>query len=126
MEISAIPPGSRSGGPECLFRNLEEAPALAPLILGRRPIKRAGVPGVNQHVVIEHVGQNTLMVGGFPIRSLFRLRVAGSQEADPALAGAGALSPGRLWAARGRIGRAAWRMFPSGRAVIRRAGISLP
>jgi hypothetical protein len=55
------------------------------------------VLGVGQHVAIEHVGQNTLMVvGEFPIRSLFRLRVVDSLEADPVVAGVGALPVGLL------------------------------
>ena len=53
--------------------------------------------GVGQDVAIENVGQGALVViREFPVRSLFRLRIADRLQADPVVAGIGTFPIGFL------------------------------
>ena len=57
MKVSCADQIYGASGRECLRQDLEDAPALTPLALRRRPAQGAGVMGVGHDVAIENVGQ---------------------------------------------------------------------
>ena len=87
-------PGGR--GPEGGREDLEEVIAGVPVADRRGPVERVGVPRVGQDIPVEHPDRDAIpVVGEFPVRRLFRLRIADLAEQDEVISGIAALQS--LW-----------------------------
>src|SRR6266480_308613 len=84
-------------GPEGRREDLEEVIAGVPVADRRGPVERVGVLRVGQDIPVEHPDHDAIpVIGEFPVRGLFRLRIADLAEQDEVISGIAALAIRRL------------------------------
>src|SRR5947208_16607328 len=73
--------------------DLEGAIAGVPVADRRGPVGRVGVLRVGQDIPVEHPDHDAIpVIGEFPVRSLFRLRIADLAEQDEVISGIATLA----------------------------------
>src|ERR1700745_2826827 len=84
-------------GPEGGREALEEVIAGVPVAGRRGPVERIGVLRVGQDIPVEHPDHHAIpVIGEFPVRGLFCLRIATLAEQDEVISGIAPLAIRRL------------------------------